>query len=178
MDVRVLQCFLDYSPSSSLLVRTSTSSTSPNFPNRSFRSFWVIEWLNPPTYSRRIALYPLWHYHCTDNTHQGQPFNCQYIHPLWFQGFKGTTCSFTPEQFLYYIWKSPSSLFSFFICASLYIVKTDTFYIFILYLYLYWWLLTFALLTFSFLCFIMFIMTVIYQITKANSLTILFRFWG
>lgn len=129
MDVRVLQCFLDSSPSSSLLVRTSTSSTSPNFPNRSFRSFWVIEWLNPPTYSRRIALYPLWHYHCTDNTHQGQPFNCQYIHPLWFQGFKGTTCSFTPEQSLYYIWKSPSSLFSFFICASLYIVKTDTFYI-------------------------------------------------
>lgn len=70
------ECVLDSSPSSSLLVRSSTSSTSPNFPNRSFRSFWVTEWLNPPTYSRRIALYPRQHGHCTDNKHQGQPCNC------------------------------------------------------------------------------------------------------
>ncbi|KAA8593689.1 hypothetical protein FQN60_009805 [Etheostoma spectabile] len=61
---------LDSSPSSSLLVRSSTSSTSPNFPNRSFRSFWVTVWLNPPTYSRLIAPYPRQHRHCTDNKHQ------------------------------------------------------------------------------------------------------------
>lgn len=53
---------LDASPSSSILVRTSTSSTSPNLPNRSFRSFWVTVWLNPPTYSRLIAPLPRQHY--------------------------------------------------------------------------------------------------------------------
>lgn len=70
MLLSVCQCLLDSSPSSSLLVRSSTSSTLPNLPNRSFKSFSVTVWLNPPMYSRRIALYQRQHCHCTDTKQQ------------------------------------------------------------------------------------------------------------
>ena len=86
---------------------------------------------------------------------------------LHSDGFSGTSCSFTPQQFLYYMWKSPSSLFSFFICACLYIVKHIHFsYSY----YIYVWICDFCCTSFFFPFSSMLIMTVIYLITKANSL--------
>lgn len=59
--------FVNSWPSASFLIRSSTSSTSPNFPNRSFRSFCVTVWLSPPTYSRCITPHPARFCFCTNN---------------------------------------------------------------------------------------------------------------
>lgn len=83
LEVKQSVNLLDSSPASSFLVRSSTSSTSPNFPNRSLRSFWVTEGPNPPIYSRCIAPYPQQHCHGTDNRHKDQPSVDPSLSSLW-----------------------------------------------------------------------------------------------